>query len=165
MIPERLFFPLVDKKAGRGIYIEAPPGGPAKGSLGIDGTVGMLRAINPDLRKELMRTGRAVDGVPMDVDLMMVAGEKPSRLWIWIPLTAVAAAVLLMMLATVCMRYVVFRRTRGPETGIDLSATSEESVGASVARDGADGADGRGFAAVCERSGRICAGSTRARRR
>ena len=130
--PERLFFPLVDKKAGRGIYIEAPPGGPPKGSLGIDGTVGMLRAINADLKKELTGIGRQVDGVPMDLDLMMVAGEKPSRLWIWIPAAAASAAVLLMMLATVCVRYVVFRRTRGPETGIDLSATSAESVGAAV---------------------------------
>jgi hypothetical protein len=73
---------------------------------------GMLRALPIELKDHVKAQGIQVEGVRMDTGVMLVAGERPARLWLWLILAALGAILLGLMLLAVVLRYVVFRAER-----------------------------------------------------
>ena len=118
--PDRAWIPMFNPERTRAMYVEVDLEDVPSDDLREEWVTGMLRLLNRDLKNHLMTSGLLVDGVAPDAQHMLVAGERPPRLWIWLTVAAVLALVLLAMLLVVPLRYTIFRPSRETTSGVDL---------------------------------------------
>jgi hypothetical protein len=104
-----IWVPIVDQDKKYAMYVQLEEGVGA-GDISKDAIRGMLRRLTNDLKDHVAAEGIRADGVRLDTGVMLVAGERPARLWLWGTLTVLSGLVILLMLLPVVMRYVVFRR-------------------------------------------------------
>jgi hypothetical protein len=122
--PDRTWVPLIDPGKKRAMYVQIDLKDVPADDLREEWATGMLRTLDRDLKSDLMTNGREIDGIIPDGQHMIVAGERPARLWIWLPIGAVPLLALLAMLVVVPLRYTIFRPTRETWTGVDLAAAA-----------------------------------------
>ena len=120
--PDRAWIPMFNPERTRAMYVEVDLQEVPTDDVREEWVTGMLRPLNRELKNHLMTSGLLIDGIAPDARHMLVAGERPPRLWIWLTVAAVLALVLLAMLLVVPLGYTIFRRTREGLTGVDLSA-------------------------------------------
>ena len=133
--PERAWIPMFNPERTRAMYVEVNLEEVPTDDVREEWVTGMLRPLNRDLKSHLMTSGLLIDGVAPDAQHMIVAGERPPRLWIWLTVAAILAVVLLAMLLVVPLRYTIFRRTRQGLTDVDLRAAAAPTATADAAGD------------------------------
>jgi hypothetical protein len=90
---------------------------------------GMLRTLPIELKDHVKAQGIQVEGVRMDTGVMLVAGARPARLWLWLILSALGASVVGLMLLAALLRYVVFRAAgQTPELADDVPPVEPSAV-------------------------------------
>jgi len=71
---------------------------------------GMLRPMDSDLRAKAQEGGGTIEGVPLDLDTMLVEGEQPGNALVWGLVAGAAALLLALFVITFLMKYVVFQK-------------------------------------------------------
>jgi hypothetical protein len=104
-----IWVPIVDDGKKYAMYVQLDKG-VEPGDVSKDAIRGMLRPLTNDLKDHVAAAGLRADGVRLDTGVMLVAGERPARLWLWGTLTLLSGLVILLMLLPIVLRYVVFRR-------------------------------------------------------
>jgi hypothetical protein len=130
---DRVWVPVVDAEGRHAMFVQLDEGTPrdegekARGAMG-----GMLRTLDRELKDHVAAQGLKAEGVRIDTGVMLVAGERPARLWLWLTLATLSAAVILLMLWAVFTRYVVFRP--GPTTALpaDVPPVDPADIGMRV---------------------------------
>jgi hypothetical protein len=93
---------------------------------------GMLRTLDRELKDHAASQGLKAEGVRIDTAVMLVAGERPARLWLWLTLATLSAAVILLMLWAVFTRYIVFRPGPTPALPADVPPVDPAAIGMRV---------------------------------
>lgn len=113
--PGEIWIPLVDEAAGRALYVKINLKQLEEKQEKSDGYVrGMLRGMDKDLKSHVSRSAPESAGIRIDNRFVLVAGQKPAGLWIWLVVAIVMTIVTSMMIAVIVKRYVVFRASAAP---------------------------------------------------
>ena len=129
---ERIWVPLVDTEAKHAIYVQLDAGAARDKDDGAGVVRGMLRTLDRELKDHVAAQGLKAEGVRIDTAVMLVAGERPARLWLWLTLATLSAAVILLMLWAVFTRYVVFRPGPTPALPADVPPVDPAAIGMRV---------------------------------
>jgi hypothetical protein len=102
------YIPLVDGMNAVFVRLEADPQNKPISPNG-DEFTGMVRTIDSDLRDDIKSAGPPTGHIAVDDHYYLNAGENPANPLIWWPLVIAGTVISLILLATIVMRYVVFR--------------------------------------------------------
>jgi hypothetical protein len=130
--PDRLWVPLVDADATHAMYVQLDAGGARDKADGLGVVRGMLRTLDGELKDHVAAQGIKAEGVRIDTAVMLVAAERPARLWLWLTLASLSALVILLMLWVVFIRYVVFRPGAARDLPADIPPVDPAAIGMRV---------------------------------
>ena len=131
--PRKLYIPFVNVTTRSAVYVEVDPDWAKKpADMDAHHVSGMVRKLDHDLKQELGNKTQRFADIPINTERMIVAGDRPARLWIWIPVAAVPGILTLLLLLAFLQRYVVFRRTAEPAS--DATAAEDKPQAAGVIR-------------------------------
>lgn len=120
-----VWIPLVDAGGKHAMFVQLneklPPG-----EMSREAIRGMLRTLDRALKDHVAAQGLKTEGIDIDRGVMLVAGERPARLWLWLTLASSGALAILMMLWAALTRYVVFRA--GPTTGLPAEVPAVDAA-------------------------------------
>jgi len=124
--------PLIDPEGRKAIYIKTNINEPNRGVISrVEGSQssfgapprvsvsGMLRKIPTDLQSAVHASSTPIGGISMNSQYMIVAGSKPSGLYLWLAVAIAIAIPILLMLLVIFKRYIVFRPVPSIGRGID----------------------------------------------
>jgi hypothetical protein len=122
-----IWVPMVDADQKHAMYVKLEKG-IDRSDMSRDGIRGMLRSLPIELKDHVAAKGLKAEGVRMDTGVMLVAGERPARLWLWLTLTSIGALIVLSMLLVIVKRYVVFRRGTTTDLPSDIPAVDPANI-------------------------------------
>ncbi len=114
-----VWVPILDEEQRYAMYVQLHDG-VARDDLAGRAIRGMLRRLKNELKDHVAAQGIKVEGVRIDTGVMLVAGERPARLWLWASLASVGVLIMLLMLLAAVLRYEVFRREKTTPLARDL---------------------------------------------
>jgi hypothetical protein len=89
---------------------------------------GMLETLESNLASELRKTGGEVSGLPIDTELMLVAGRAPGNSLVWGIVTVAAVSLLIALLVARKSHYVVFRPETAPDAELSPSSSPPDGI-------------------------------------
>jgi hypothetical protein len=121
---EEVWVPLVDAAAKKAMYVKFGKG-MDDAAMYRDGRFqGMVRPMPSELKSHVAQNAPRSNEIRLDDRYVIVAGERPARLWLWVALSALACVIALMIGMTIALRYVIFRRM---EPDADAAAAAMDS--------------------------------------
>lgn len=106
---EHTWIPMVDVQGHKAFLVE-------RASTGLNGepapatVTGMLRPMDDELKSKAQEGGGTIEGVPLDLDYMLVEGERPGSALGWGLTAALSAALLALFVITFLQKYVVYQK-------------------------------------------------------
>ena len=128
---EHTWVPMVDVPGRRAFLVERA--GTGLGGQPAPATVtGMLRPMDEELKTKAQEDGGTIEGVPLDLDTMLVEGEHPGSALGWGLLAALAAALLALFVITFLQKYVVFQKVPPAPGSLRETSDIDPDQGANV---------------------------------
>ena len=128
---EHTWVPMVDVPGRRAFLVEragpVPDGQPAPATV-----TGMLRPMDEELKAKAQEDGGTIEGVPLDLNTMLVEGEHPGSALGWGLLGALAAALLALFVITFLQKYVVFQKVSPAPGSFRETSDIDPDQGANV---------------------------------
>ena len=141
---ERTWVPLTDGSGKHGILVEVKEGSSDQ-KPGIVTLTGMLSTPSTALSEELSNKGNKIHGVEIDRETTLEEGGAPADPLLMAGVFLLSGAVAVMMLATLCMQYVVFRKTGAAPAPTGAAAWPENLVVRTTGRFVLDGQHSQRF--------------------
>jgi hypothetical protein len=134
--PEKVWAPLLDAPHKRAILVDLEGGGPRK--AGTVEVVGMVRRMDPELRRKLQSEGGKLGPVAVNTEYALEEGRHPGSAALLSLASLVSGVLLLLSIYTLASGYAVFRPSPretvapaaaiDPDEGIDLRVSGRFSL-------------------------------------